>query len=120
MDVVEGFIEHPIILCIVHLETTVSWDTRVRVRDTATRAREYWSHNSGWIGLRSVPSTVASGNSCAGWCKNGAGLCGSRRTELNGPNTSASSEIENPFGVRDWCEIQHTVQHYPEGMMLEV
>lgn len=64
MDIVELVGEEPWVFRIVDFEVAVGWDTG-DVSWFENGKEIGYTYNSGWIGLRSVPITLAEGNSQA-------------------------------------------------------
>jgi hypothetical protein len=68
VDVVEFLFVEPVVFGVVYLETAVARDTILFLSNISQRGREVrnWTTNkTGWMGLKSVPKTFASGNSSA-------------------------------------------------------
>jgi len=97
VDIVEGLGEQPIVFCIADFEAAVCWNATGR-KLVLNRAGRELTDYSGWMGLKSVPTTLADGYAFARIsvsCKYQEILekCGCRPTKINRPVARSSRHI---------------------------
>jgi hypothetical protein len=99
VDIVKGLGEQPIVFRVVDFEAAVCWNATGWILVLNRAGRELTNY-SGWMGLKSVPTTLVDGYAFARISVNCKfqeiqEQCGCRPTKINRPVARSSRNIQN-------------------------